>query len=257
MQNKVDLTQFTSAMELFEALKTDHEALKDTVDLLEDGFQILKQETDGLMENAVRYKEFTYGSEDTRKTIQLDNYDSISGIGTDGQGYNLAMVSKWDVADFGSTGLHLNLNSKDAVTINDKDIVATTKDIENTKEEVEKDLVDAKEELVGKIDALEEKTEEEIKEIKSSLTAALHYKGSVETVEDLPETATIGDFYNILSTGANYAWDGQNWDKLSETIDLSPFITKEEAQEQLDTKRIKKNLKQKQQLQQDTFKLYY
>lgn len=67
-----------------------------------------------------------YGS---RKTIELANYDSLSGLDTTGEGHNLAMVSKWDVADFGAKGLHLNLNTKDAVTVNDKDTLVSSADV--------------------------------------------------------------------------------------------------------------------------------
>ena len=65
-------------------------------------------------------------SEAGRKHIALKNHDSILGTATDGSTYNLAMVSKWDVADFGSAQLHANLNSKDGiVTINDDKVIAT------------------------------------------------------------------------------------------------------------------------------------
>lgn len=61
-----------------------------------------------------------------RKHIVLKNHDSVLGTATDGTTYNVAMVSKWDVADFGSAQLHLNLNSKDGVaTINDDKVIAT------------------------------------------------------------------------------------------------------------------------------------
>ena len=90
----------------------------------------LETELDALNDTAVKYSEFSYKDE-VRKTIQLANYDSLSGAGTDGQGYNLAMVSKWDKADFGSPGLTMNLNTKDVVTINDDKVIATTDDIIN------------------------------------------------------------------------------------------------------------------------------
>ena len=65
-------------------------------------------------------------SEGGRKHIALKNHDSVLGTATDGGTYNLAMVSKWDVADFGSAQLHANLNSKDgSVTINDDKVIAT------------------------------------------------------------------------------------------------------------------------------------
>ena len=60
-----------------------------------------------------------------RKVLTLKNDDNICGYTTAGGSVNLAMVSKWDVADFGSTSVHMNLNSKDAVTVNDKDTILT------------------------------------------------------------------------------------------------------------------------------------
>jgi hypothetical protein len=60
-----------------------------------------------------------------RKVLTLKNDDNICGYTTAGGSVNLVMVSKWDVADFGSTSVHMNLNSKDAVTVNDKDTVLT------------------------------------------------------------------------------------------------------------------------------------
>lgn len=94
-----------------------------------------------LPDNLVTYSDFTYGDQQ-RKTIQLANYDSISGLGTDGTGYNIAMVSKWDKVDLGAAGLTMNLNSKDGqVQINDEKIIATVDqipDVSNlaTKEEL-------------------------------------------------------------------------------------------------------------------------
>ena len=60
-------------------------------------------------------------------------------------------------------------------------------------------------------------------EIDGKLTAAMHFKGTKGTYDDLPDSGSIGDVWNILDSGVNYAWDGENWDKLSETLDLSPY----------------------------------
>lgn len=89
-----------------------------------------KANVEDLIDN-VKYKTFEYNGE-TRKTIELNNYDSVSGLKTDGEGVNLAMVSKWDVADFSSSNVHTNLNTKDNITINDEGIVATIADIEKS-----------------------------------------------------------------------------------------------------------------------------
>lgn len=68
---------------------------------------------------------------ESRKTIQLANHDNLSGIGTDGEGYNLAMISKWDKADYGSLRLPINLNgSEDRPTYNDTKEIALVEDIE-------------------------------------------------------------------------------------------------------------------------------
>ena len=79
----------------------------------------------------VEYKTFRTENHDAdRKTIQLANHDSISGVGTNGQGYNIAMVSKWDKVDLGTASLTMNLNSKDGVVqLNDEKVIATTDQI--------------------------------------------------------------------------------------------------------------------------------
>lgn len=95
-----------------------------------------KTEVEEAIKNVVKYEEFTYNGQ-TRKTVQLANYDSISGIATTGEGHNLVMLSKWDVADFGAVGVHLNLNTKDTVTINDKEEVATVSYVDGKIAEIE------------------------------------------------------------------------------------------------------------------------
>ena len=85
------------------------------------------KEQDGEITKKVEWVESTPG----RKHIVLKNHDSILGTATDSSTYNLAMVSKWDVADLGSAQLHTNLNSKDGnVTINDDKMIATKDEVE-------------------------------------------------------------------------------------------------------------------------------
>lgn len=94
----------------------------------------ITEKVDGIsadLEGVVKYQEFGEG----RKTIQLSNYDSISGIDTKGEGHNLVMLSKWDKANFGAPGVELNLNgSADRPTYNDTKEIALTEDIEAAKE---------------------------------------------------------------------------------------------------------------------------
>ena len=62
-------------------------------------------------------------------------------------------------------------------------------------------------------------------EIDGKLSGAMHFKGTVTKVSNLPASGNqTGDMYNVTETGANYAWDGSAWDKLSENIDLSGLV---------------------------------
>ena len=74
-------------------------------------------------------------------------------------------------------------------------------------------------------------------EVDSKLSSVYKFKGSVSTYNELPlQNNSIGDVYNVEDTGANYAWTGSNWDKLSETIDLTSYLTKSEASTNYATK---------------------
>ena len=80
-------------------------------------------------ENVVKYSDFSYvpsgeSQPVERKTIQLANYDSISGMNTAGNdAANLIMMSKWDKVDIGSSRYPVNLNGSE-FTINDNRDIA-------------------------------------------------------------------------------------------------------------------------------------
>lgn len=61
-------------------------------------------------------------------------------------------------------------------------------------------------------------------EIDSRLTSGMHYRGSVPTQADLPVSGSVaGDFWNVVDTGNNYAWDGTEWDYVGNLIDFVPI----------------------------------
>ena len=61
-----------------------------------------------------------------------------------------------------------------------------------------------------------------VKYVKDKVSTLFEYKGSKATYAELPATGNkTGDVWNVTADGANYAWDGTAWDKLSE--DLSGF----------------------------------
>lgn len=133
-----DTSKFASKTELNEAIETVEANIPDAsqfvnIDVYTEDKAGLQTTIDGKQPvgDYPVYQQFVAGASDKqRKTIQLANADSISGIMSTGTGVNLAMVSEWDKADFGSSQLPLNLNSTDGiVTINDSKTVATVDQI--------------------------------------------------------------------------------------------------------------------------------
>ena len=67
-------------------------------------------------------------------------------------------------------------------------------------------------------------------ETDAKVSSVYRFKGSVATYSALPTSGqAVGDVWNVEDTGANYAWTGDAWDKLSETIDLTSYLTKADA----------------------------
>lgn len=66
-------------------------------------------------------------------------------------------------------------------------------------------------------------------EIDGMMTSVYIFQGSVDSYDKLPTTSTKGYVYNVLSDGMNYAWDGEKWDALGATLDLSGYILKTDA----------------------------
>lgn len=65
-------------------------------------------------------------------------------------------------------------------------------------------------------------------EIDTKMTSAMHYKGSVATVADLPASNNaVGDFYNVTATGENYAWTGTEWDITGSIVNLQSITNAE------------------------------
>lgn len=72
-------------------------------------------------------------------------------------------------------------------------------------------------------------------EIDAKVSSVYKYKGSVAKYENLPtENLTIGDVYNVEDVGLfkhdmNYAWNGEAWDALGSSVDLSSYSTTEQS----------------------------
>lgn len=90
-----------------------------------------------LAEEKVSYTVFNKDGEDY-KTIALENHANLLGYSTDNTAYNLAMVSKWNKADYGSAQIPFNMNgSEPRPTYNDTKEVALVEDINETVNTIE------------------------------------------------------------------------------------------------------------------------
>lgn len=71
-------------------------------------------------------------------------------------------------------------------------------------------------------------------QINQKLSTVFKYKGSYVDFDALETTVTdpeIGDVYNIIETGKNVVWSGQEWDDLGGVVDLSDYPTFEEVKD--------------------------
>lgn len=63
-------------------------------------------------------------------------------------------------------------------------------------------------------------------QVDSKFTSVYIFKGSVDTVEDLPtEGNVIGDVWNVRKNDTNYAWTSEGWDALGSTAELSSLTS--------------------------------
>lgn len=77
---------------------------------------------------------------------------------------------------------------------------------------------------------------------KSDIAKAVNYKGSVNSYSELPKSGmAVGDMYNIaaadkangIKAGDNVVYNGNSWDNMGGTIDLSGYATKKELQQKM------------------------
>ena len=82
------------------------------------------------MAKKVEYTDVATEENPGRKAIVLNNHDTILGKKVDGTPINVAMVSKWDKVDLGSSQTEINLNgSAERPTYNDEKAIALLDDV--------------------------------------------------------------------------------------------------------------------------------
>ena len=67
-------------------------------------------------------------------------------------------------------------------------------------------------------------------QIEATVAGTLHFKGSVDTFDDLPSEGNQNfDLWAILDTGKGYYWFSDEWNVLDFTVDLSQYYLKTET----------------------------
>ena len=82
---------------------------------------------------------------------------------------------------------------------------------------------------IAKADA--EKCVADVEAVRDSLAKMMTYQGSVDNYSDLPENPQVGYSYNVknadkehgVNAGDNVVWNGESWDNLGGSVDMSLF----------------------------------
>lgn len=63
--------------------------------------------------------------------------------------------------------------------------------------------------------------------IETGLSSVFHYRGSVQAYSDLNSITNpeVGDVYNVIADGMDYAWTGEAWDSLGTLVIVASEIT--------------------------------
>lgn len=149
------------------------------------------------MTDVVKFAEFSAGVDPAkRKTIVLENFETISSKDTKGQRHNLLMLSKWDKVDVGAPDVIMNLNTKDRIQVNDKDSVALKSELDAVSKKVttaEGKLTD----LTNTVTSLSSKDTE----IEQSLN---EYKSEKIKIGDIVWGEGLVGYFPNDTTGATY-----------------------------------------------------
>lgn len=85
------------------------------------------------------------------------------------------------------------------------------------------DVVDLQTTLDAKLDKSTYNADKATFALKADISTVYKYKGTVANINALPAKKQVGDVYNLEDTGDNVAWDGNSWDYLGGTANLSEY----------------------------------
>lgn len=142
-----------------------------------------------------------------------EKLDKLSGEGTSGLTAIDASVLIVDAESGGkSVGVRLSGDAGNILSVRQDGLFASVEQVP-----------------IGHVTGLTERLEA----IEQSIVGGVHYKGAVDTVDDLPSDAAQGDLYEVSADNSEWCWNGEKWFEYGKTtqIDLSGYATKDKVQE--------------------------
>lgn len=72
---------------------------------------------------------------------------------------------------------------------------------------------------------------DKVASLESKITAIFTFKGTKATVAELPndDSQQVGDVWHVTENDGEYVWDGDSWELLGLSVDLSTYATKTEV----------------------------
>lgn len=137
-------------------------------------------------------------TETTAGLLSAEDYKKLQDLIANGPAVNLTPVDNSIVISDNKIGVKLSAVEGNMLSVKEDGlfVAVDTKPIENRLTAVE-----------GRLDPVEK----DIADLKQSIVGGIRYKGSVETREQLPTDAQIGDLYEIISDGSEVCWNGDGW----------------------------------------------
>ena len=192
--------------------------IENTISTLDDRLTAKDAEIDEALTKKVDLTELEYEG-GIRKAIVLGNHDTILGETTSAGTVNIAMVSKWDKVDLGSTTVEINLNgSAERPTYNDSKQIALMDDIQGFATE---------EQLESKLDTETYNSDKATFALKSELTDL----ATKEELEAKADASAIADMLTKTEASSEYQPKGDYLTEIPEE-----YVTNSELEESIKNK---------------------
>lgn len=144
--------------------------------------------------------------------LSSEDYKKLQELIVSGGTVDLTPVDGSIVIEDKKIGVQLSKVDGNILSVETDGLFATVdlKPIENRLTAVDGSLTKVENRLTaveGRLDPVEQ----DIADLKKSIVGGIRYKGSVDTKEQLPADAQIGDLYEVSTDGSEWCFNGEKW----------------------------------------------